>query len=608
VFLPLYFALSGLKTDVSKIDSLEMFVCLLMVCAAACTSKWFACFVPAWLHGLSPRSSAVVAVLMNTRGLMELIVLNLGIDCGVLNVRIFTLMVFMTLMTTCMTSPMVDWLLPEHERDAKANTAEEETVNELEMDLLRTKGVIDWCDRESKMGILIAEETELVDIMNVVWMLAPTIYPYSMSITAYTYDSEFMSKSTSRSVGNSLRKHMDAAGTVISKTQSTLATTISALLAAVGVKFTIMSADMTNKAIRRSANLYVGLNMPKLILIPWKNTKEAELIFQRVTAAVRCPVAFLCQNGDSIGASTSAAAVATNAIKRIVVLISGCHSDVYVISIAQYIAVHHPTISVHLVVCRGITEGCEEFDPDVSIMIEKLKYILQAELISEMTIHDFTSPAMDVSATLIQECRMIEHDAVICGFRVRSRHCPAGTNPLMTVVSDHSRVTDSDIEAPQPGKVWSPLWSAGVGSEQLGSVGLGVHRAGERCLIVLHGDHLLKRPTAGKDPTVLKLSSSVSAANVSMGETVATAAVASRGSARRSARQGSNSSSGSSSRGESANHSGDANKSITVPSSAATALPSGALSDDFMNMGMGCREDVDGPNKLFLPDDCYLTE
>lgn len=515
VFLPLYFALSGLKTDVSKIDSLEMFICLLLVCAAACASKWFACFVPAWLHGLSPRSSAVVAVLMNTRGLMELIVLNLGIDCGVLNVRIFTLMVFMTLMTTCLTSPMVDWLLPEYERVGRVDTAEEETVNELEMDLLRTRGVIDWCDRDSKICILLSEEAEVVEILNVVWILAPTIFPYSASITAYIYDMDFMSTARSPSIGSALRDRIDSAA-AISKGLSHMSVAISAVLAAVGMKFTMMSADMTNRAIRRSANLYVGLNMPKIILIPWKRNKEAEMVFYRVTAAVRCPVAFLCHNGEPIDTSSSVGSRTTNGIKRIVILISGCHSDVYVISIAQFIAVHHPTISIHIVVCRGIAEGCEEFDSDVSIMIEKLKYILQAELISEMTLHDFTSPLVDVTATLIQECKLLEHDAVICGYRDPTQSRSSGSNPLMTVLSDPPEAPTSragDIEAPvlkAPKKTCSPLWPTGEGSEQLGTVGLAAHRDGERCVLVVHGDHLVKHTVATSNIRVSSASNSTS--------------------------------------------------------------------------------------------------
>ena len=78
VTLPLYFALSGLKTDVTTISSGEEGGMVILVCFVACAGKMCGAGFAAYFNGISARESSVIAVLMNTRGLVELIVLNLG--------------------------------------------------------------------------------------------------------------------------------------------------------------------------------------------------------------------------------------------------------------------------------------------------------------------------------------------------------------------------------------------------------------------------------------------------------------------------------------------------------------------------------------------------
>lgn len=77
----------------------------------AVAGKFGGSLVAARLTGMSWRHSAALGVLMNTRGLMELIVLNLGLDLGVISPTILTMMVIMALVTTFMTTPLLDLLL-----------------------------------------------------------------------------------------------------------------------------------------------------------------------------------------------------------------------------------------------------------------------------------------------------------------------------------------------------------------------------------------------------------------------------------------------------------------------------------------------------------------
>ena len=116
VLLPLYFAASGLRTEISTLNSLNAFLMLLMVLTIAVVGKFFGCSLAARAMGLGWREAFTVGTLMNTRGLVELIVLNLGLDAGVIDKQIFTIMVLMALITTCATSPVVSLIYPVNHR------------------------------------------------------------------------------------------------------------------------------------------------------------------------------------------------------------------------------------------------------------------------------------------------------------------------------------------------------------------------------------------------------------------------------------------------------------------------------------------------------------
>ena len=106
-FLPLFFAFTGLRTEIGLINSLELwFVCLLLVTVAV-AGKLGGCAVAARLVGESWKDSLTVGTLMNTRGLMELVALNIGYEMGVLPPSIFVILVIMALVTTFMTTPLL---------------------------------------------------------------------------------------------------------------------------------------------------------------------------------------------------------------------------------------------------------------------------------------------------------------------------------------------------------------------------------------------------------------------------------------------------------------------------------------------------------------------
>jgi Kef-type K+ transport system membrane component KefB len=105
ILLPLFFASTGLKTHIGLLDdSSDWFLCGLII-AVAVTGKVIGSMVAARFTGQSWTESLALGALMNTRGLMELIVLSIGYDLGVLSPKVFTMLVLMALVTTFMTSP-----------------------------------------------------------------------------------------------------------------------------------------------------------------------------------------------------------------------------------------------------------------------------------------------------------------------------------------------------------------------------------------------------------------------------------------------------------------------------------------------------------------------
>ncbi|QSQ21124.1 cation:proton antiporter [Pyxidicoccus parkwayensis] len=115
LLLPVFFAFSGLRTQIGLLNSVEAWVTCGVIILLAVVGKFGGSAVAARLTGMRWREAGAVGVLMNTRGLMELIVLNIGLDLGVISPQLFTMMVIMALVTTFMTTPLLQWFYPTEE-------------------------------------------------------------------------------------------------------------------------------------------------------------------------------------------------------------------------------------------------------------------------------------------------------------------------------------------------------------------------------------------------------------------------------------------------------------------------------------------------------------
>jgi len=116
LLLPLFFVFTGLRTEIGLLNNEHLWITAGLVVAVAVAGKFFGSALAARIIGQSWKDSLSIGALMNTRGLMELIVLNIGYDLGILSKTVFTMMVIMALVTTLMTGPalsIINWIFKE---------------------------------------------------------------------------------------------------------------------------------------------------------------------------------------------------------------------------------------------------------------------------------------------------------------------------------------------------------------------------------------------------------------------------------------------------------------------------------------------------------------
>jgi Kef-type K+ transport system membrane component KefB len=122
--LPMFFTFSGLNTRLDTVNTLQLLLIGVAVLIAAIAGKGVACWLAARLNGEDNRTALAVGTLMNARGLMELIIVNIGLQKGVIRPALFSILVTMAIVTTLMTSPWFELVY----RRKPATAADSETA------------------------------------------------------------------------------------------------------------------------------------------------------------------------------------------------------------------------------------------------------------------------------------------------------------------------------------------------------------------------------------------------------------------------------------------------------------------------------------------------
>jgi len=117
ILLPTFFTFSGLNTSLTMINNLELVLIALAVLAGSIIAKGGACYAAARLCGQDNRTALGIGALMNSRGLMELIIINIGLQKGVIGTGLFSMMVLMAIVTTLMASPLFEYVYGKKARE-----------------------------------------------------------------------------------------------------------------------------------------------------------------------------------------------------------------------------------------------------------------------------------------------------------------------------------------------------------------------------------------------------------------------------------------------------------------------------------------------------------
>ncbi len=118
LLLPMFFTYSGLNTRMDMVNSVELLAIALVILAASIAAKGGACYLAARLSGEDKRTALGIGALMNSRGLMELIIINIGLQKGIIGPTLFAMLVLMAIVTTMMAGPLFEAVYGRRARES----------------------------------------------------------------------------------------------------------------------------------------------------------------------------------------------------------------------------------------------------------------------------------------------------------------------------------------------------------------------------------------------------------------------------------------------------------------------------------------------------------
>jgi Kef-type K+ transport system membrane component KefB len=123
ILLPIFFASTGLRTSLDLIHGTELWIYFGLILLVAVVGMWGGTTLAARFAGISWAESTTIGILMNARGLMEVVILTIGRDIGVISSTMFAMMLLMALATTFMTTPLLRWCRPYQIQQAATSSA-----------------------------------------------------------------------------------------------------------------------------------------------------------------------------------------------------------------------------------------------------------------------------------------------------------------------------------------------------------------------------------------------------------------------------------------------------------------------------------------------------
>jgi Kef-type K+ transport system membrane component KefB len=175
LFIPIYFVLSGLKTDLTKLNTGIMWGYIVMLTVVAWAGKFVGCAGVARIMGYTWRESGAIGMLMSCKGLVELIVLNVGLDAGIIGQDVFSMLVFVAVVLTFITTPCTLWIYPRrfHTRISQAQATQAGAEKDKVAFLNNSNGAAGGREYTSRLLVVLQRLEHLAPVMFITQMLEP---------------------------------------------------------------------------------------------------------------------------------------------------------------------------------------------------------------------------------------------------------------------------------------------------------------------------------------------------------------------------------------------------------------------------------------------------
>jgi Kef-type K+ transport system membrane component KefB len=420
ILLPLYFAYSGINTDVTKINDGKTGSMVVLVCFVATISKFVGCGGVALIQGIGFRESSVIAVLMNTRGLVEIIVLNLGRSFEILNEKVFAVMIIMCLVTTFLTCPLIELIFPLHIRGQFLTDERTETVTVVKCAAnpeegsedvnLEFRQIFNGDYDVSNVLVVVDKLTHIEMTLSIVHLFGNPQKDNKLNVTV----TQFVEPSCTTkdpfigydSKGRLLFTRMEATTFLpVSSEISPLmpVTIVSRTIGAEKVNAFKVSGDPNEfySILKEHAELY----MSNIVIIPWRKSEYFDKLFWKTQQETVLPLALLVdinETDETDEIDAERANKVAKVVNTILILISGSEGD----AVALGLAMRFAASKLHLKVTVVIPRKKRTFS---SHLHEKLKTYKQLALSIENLVYikgdfDFDNMQVCLSSILSHVC------------------------------------------------------------------------------------------------------------------------------------------------------------------------------------------------------------
>lgn len=372
----------------------------------------------------------MIAVLMNTRGLVELIVLNLGVDSGVLNKKVFTVMIIMCLFTTFLTCPLVEFIFPESIRVHYLLSATDEDQSKRKVpgdepadDIESTSYLLNNLQQDANLTIVVDKIEDISGILDVSYLFAPQSSDGSLSVTTVRFV-EPSNSAQDRFIPmnaqgrlllienmedlNLTGNHMPELIPVIS---------FCSTIGAYPLNATKVSGDPSD--FPDELRDICDLHRSNFVLIPWRSGQFLETFFWGTAQKITLPIGIIVplESSKNLGSikdeSTSRRLSLRNlscqrrGITSVLVVVSGCEGDVTAIDAGIRFSVNN-RVKVHLAFPKNV----KSFRDDIRSKIKQFKQLMSSRPNLSCVQSDFNGT--DIHKFVLSVCD--DYGLIICGF------------------------------------------------------------------------------------------------------------------------------------------------------------------------------------------------